>query len=42
MKIRCIIVDDEPLALDALVALIGKIPDLEIVARCQDAEPNNV
>jgi DNA-binding LytR/AlgR family response regulator len=37
MRIRCVIVDDEPLALDALSALIGKIPELEIIARCQDA-----
>jgi len=36
VQTRCIIVDDEPLAIDALVELIGKIPDLEIVDRCQD------
>jgi len=36
-KIRCLLVDDEPLALDALTTLIGKIPELEIIARCHDA-----
>ncbi len=36
-KIRCLIVDDEPLALDALSVLIGKIPELEIAGRCRDA-----
>ena len=37
MQVRCLIVDDEPLAIDALADLIGKIPDLVIVDRCQDA-----
>lgn len=37
MKIRCLLVDDEPLALDALATLIGKIPGLEIAGRCKDA-----
>ena len=37
MKIRCLIADDEPLAIDALAALLGKIPEIEIVARCRDA-----
>lgn len=36
-KIRCLLVDDEPLALDALANLIGKIPELEIIGRCRDA-----
>ena len=36
-KIRCLLVDDEPLALDALATLIGKIPDLEVIGRCPDA-----
>jgi len=36
MQIRCLIVDDEPLAIDALVALVSKIPDMEIVDRCLD------
>ncbi len=37
MKIKCLIVDDEPLAIEALATLIGKIPDLEISGRCRDA-----
>jgi DNA-binding LytR/AlgR family response regulator len=37
MKTRCLIVDDEPLARDALANLIGKIPELEISGQCQDA-----
>jgi len=36
MQIRCLIVDDEPLAIDALAALLSKITDLEIVDRCLD------
>jgi DNA-binding LytR/AlgR family response regulator len=36
-KIRCLIADDEPLAIDALAALLEKIPEIEIVARCRDA-----
>lgn len=37
MKIRCVIVDDEPLALDVLEAYIEKIEDLELVARVDNA-----
>jgi DNA-binding LytR/AlgR family response regulator len=37
VKTRCLITDDEPLALDALATLLEKIPDLEVVARCRDA-----
>lgn len=37
MKIRCVIVDDEPLALDVLEAYIDKIDDLELVARVDNA-----
>jgi len=37
MKIRCLLVDDEPLALDALESLMQKIPELEIVDRCNNA-----
>ena len=37
MKIRCLLVDDEPLALDALESLMQKIPDLEITGKCQNA-----
>jgi DNA-binding LytR/AlgR family response regulator len=35
--LKVIIVDDEPLALDVMEALISKVPELEIVARCQNA-----
>lgn len=35
--IKTIIVDDEPLALDILETLIAKVPDLELVARCENA-----
>lgn len=37
MKTRCVIVDDEPLALDVLEAYIDKIDDLELVARVDNA-----
>ena len=35
--IKTIIVDDEPLALDILEAFIEKMPNLELVARCENA-----
>ncbi len=35
--IRCIAIDDEPLALKQLEAYIAKVPFLELVAACQDA-----
>lgn len=35
--IKCIAIDDEPLALKKLVAYIKKIPYLELVAQCQSA-----
>src|ERR1700755_2288699 len=35
--LRCIAVDDEPLALGLLADYIGKIPFLELVATCGDA-----
>ena len=35
--IRCIAIDDEPLALQQIVAYIGKVPFLELVAQCQSA-----
>jgi DNA-binding LytR/AlgR family response regulator len=35
--IKCIAIDDEPLALKKLVAYIKKIPYLELVAECQSA-----
>jgi DNA-binding LytR/AlgR family response regulator len=37
MKIKCLLVDDEPLALDALETLMQKIPELEITGKCQNA-----
>lgn len=36
MTLKCIAVDDEPLALNLLVDYIGKIPFLELVAACGD------
>ena len=35
--IRCLAIDDEPLALQQLVAYIGKVPFLELAAGCQSA-----
>jgi len=35
--IRCIAIDDEPLALQQMVSYIKKIPYLELVASCQSA-----
>ena len=35
--IRCMAIDDEPLALQQLVSYIGKVPFLELAARCQSA-----
>ena len=37
MKIKCIIVDDEPLACKVLENHIKKIEDLELVAKCNNA-----
>ena len=37
MKIHCLIVDDEPLAIDVLVNHISNIPGLEIVGTCANA-----
>ena len=35
--IRCLVIDDEPLALQQLAAYVEKIPYLELVAQCQGA-----
>jgi len=35
--IRCIAIDDEPLALQQIAAYIGKVPFLELAAQCQSA-----
>ena len=37
MMIRCLAIDDEPLALQQLVAYINKVPFLELAAQCQSA-----
>ena len=37
MTIKCIAIDDEPLALKKLVTYINKIPYLELVAQCRSA-----
>ncbi len=37
MKLKCLIVDDEPLALDVLENFIKRIPDLELTGRCENA-----
>jgi DNA-binding LytR/AlgR family response regulator len=34
MKLKCIIVDDEPLALDILTEYVRRTPELELTARC--------
>jgi len=35
--IRCMAVDDEPLALQQIVTYISKVPFLELAAQCQSA-----
>lgn len=35
--IRCMAIDDEPLALQQITSYIGKVPFLELVAQCQSA-----
>ncbi|MBQ8657472.1 MAG: response regulator transcription factor [Prevotella sp.] len=37
MQIRCLAIDDEPLALQQVVAYIKKVPYLELAAQCQSA-----
>ena len=37
MMIRCLAIDDEPLALQQLVAYIRKVPFLELAAQCSSA-----
>ena len=36
MKVRCIIIDDEPLAIALIEAHIAKIPNLEVIATCSN------
>jgi two-component system LytT family response regulator len=35
--LRCIAIDDEPLALTQIASYIGKVPYLELVGKCRDA-----
>lgn len=37
MNIRCLIVDDEPLALELLEGYVAKIPSLTLLAKCSSA-----
>jgi len=37
MKTRCLIVDDEPLAIEAMQMLVDKFDSLKLVASCSDA-----
>lgn len=37
MKLRCLIVDDEPLALDVLETFVERLDNLELVCRCSNA-----
>jgi len=37
MKLRCVIVDDEPLSIEVLEGYLKKIPNVEVIARFNDA-----
>lgn len=37
MRIRCIIVDDEPLAIEVIESYINRLENIEIVAKCSNA-----
>ena len=37
MKIKCLLVDDEPLAMEILESYINQVPDLELVGKCESA-----
>jgi two-component system, LytTR family, response regulator LytT len=37
MKMRCLVIDDEPLALQQMAAYVRKTPDLELAAECVSA-----
>jgi DNA-binding LytR/AlgR family response regulator len=37
MKIKCLVVDDEPLAAELVATHVTKIPDFELVSTCQNA-----
>lgn len=36
MKIKCLLIDDEPLALDILESFVQRVDDLEMVGRCEN------
>ena len=36
--IRCLVVDDEPLALEQMATYVGKTPFLTLVGKCRSAE----
>jgi DNA-binding LytR/AlgR family response regulator len=37
MKTRCLLVDDEPIALDILETYLSRLPEIEIAGRCTNA-----
>jgi DNA-binding LytR/AlgR family response regulator len=37
MKLKCIIVDDEPLAIEIIESYVGRLDDIEVVATCNNA-----
>ncbi len=37
MKIKCLLVDDEPLAMEILESYVKQVPDLELVGKCDNA-----
>lgn len=37
MKTKCLIIDDEPIAIRIIDAHLGQIPNIEVVARCKNA-----
>lgn len=37
MKLKCVIVDDEPLSIEVLEGYLKKIPNIEVIARFNDA-----
>jgi len=37
MKIKCLLIDDEPLALDVLESYVQKVEGLELIDRCENA-----
>lgn len=37
MKLKCLLIDDEPLALDVLESYVQKVEGLELIGRCENA-----